>query len=142
MSMTETRTHAVAKTAYEYVAARRHSPMRKEYSALAHKLPGMILQSGLAQATGFLLAKDKDEHRALLDDLNAVLRAAQATTTEDGPALHDAVIGSGLQEAVNLTRWSLEASGWIKRYAQAVLDAKTSSEQNTDGVLQSHGGSQ
>ena len=140
--MTETRTHAVAKTAYEHVAARRQSPTRMEYRALALKLPGMILQSGLAQATGFLLAKGKDEHRALLDDLNAVLRTAQATTTEDGPALHEAVIASDLQEAVNLTRRSLEASGWIKRYAQAVLDAATSSEQNADGTFQPHGGSQ
>lgn len=131
--MTETRTHAVAKTAYECVAAHRRRPKRerKEYSALAHKLPGMILQSGLAQATGFLLAKGKDEHCALLDDLNAVLHAAQATTTENGRELHDAVIASGLQEAVNLTRRSLEASGWIKRYAQALLPA--SGERNADG---------
>ena len=140
--MTETRTHAVAKAAYERVAAHRRSPREREYGTLAHKLPGMILQSGLAQATGFLLAKGKDEHHALLNDLNAVLRAAQATTTEDGPALHEAVIESGLQEAVNLTRRSLEASGWIKRYAQAVLDAATSSEQNADGTFQPHGGSQ
>ena len=140
--MTETRTHAFAKTAYKRVAAHRRSPTKEEYRALAHKLPGMILQSGLAQATGFLLAKDKDEHRALLDDLNAVLRAAGATTTEDGRTLHEAVIESHLHEAVDLTRRSLEASGWIKRYAQAVLKAETSSEQNTDGALQLHGGSQ
>lgn len=140
--MTKTRTHTVAKAAYECVAAHRHSPKKKEYSALAHKLPGMILQSGLAQATGFLLAKGKDEHRTLLDDLNAVLRAARATTTEDGPALHDAIIGSGLHEAVDLTRRSLEASGWIKRYAQAVLDGSTSGERNIDGALVPHGVSQ
>lgn len=140
--MIETRTHRIAKAAYKCVAAHgRRRTTQKEYSTLAHKLPGMILQSGLAQATGFLLAKDKDEHRALLDDLNAVLRATAATTTESGKALHQAIIESDLQEAVNLTRRSLEASSWIKRYAQAVLDAATPNEHD-DGASQPQGGSQ
>ena len=144
--MIETRTHRIAKAAYKCVAAHRCKPekIRDEYSALAHKLPGMILLSGLAQATGFLLAKgkDRDEHRSLLDDLNDVLRATAATTTENGKALHQAIIESDLQEAVNLTRRSLEASSWIKRYAQAVLDAATPNERNDDDVPQLQGGSQ
>ena len=138
--MTKTHTHIVAKAAYERVAAHRRRSTRKEYSALAHKLPGMILQSGLAQATGLLLAKGKGEHHDLLDDLNAVLSAAQATNTKNGRELHDAVIASDLQEAVNLTRRSLDASGWIKRYAQAVLDAEERNERNAEGDAKQQGG--
>lgn len=119
--MIEIRTHAVARKAYERVAARRDFPERKKYGALAHRLPGMILENGLAQATGFLLAKGKNEHRALLDDLNAVLRAARATTAGDGQGLHETIIGSDLRRTLHLTRHSLEASGWLKRYVQGVL---------------------
>lgn len=115
------RTHAVASAAYERVDARRDDQGKKEYGALAHKLPGMILQNGLAQATGFLLAKNKREHRSLLEDLNAVLREAGAVSTTDGSALHDLIIQSDLAGTVNLTRRALEASGWMKRYVQGVL---------------------
>ena len=128
------RTHVVAGRAYECVAARRDHPARKKYGALAHKLPGMIIENGLAQATGFLLAKGKDEHRALLCDLNAVLRAAGATTTEDGPELHRAIIDSGLDRTLMLTRRSLEASGWLKRYAQGVLGVSAAGDDDeSDG---------
>ena len=115
------RTHIVAGCAYERVDARRDDPAKKKYGALAHKLPGMIIENGLAQATGFLLAKGKAEHRNLLDDLNVVLRVAGATTTVGGPELHQAIIASGLHQTLILTRRSLEASGWLKRYAQGVL---------------------
>ena len=138
--MTMIRTHAVASAAYERVHARRSEPQRKKYGALAHKLPGMVLENGLAQASGFLIAKDKDEHRALLDDLNAVLLAAGATDTSNGRELHQKVIASDLVQTMTLTRRSLEASGWIKRYVQGVLrvDATgemqaTESRESSDG---------
>ena len=130
--MIPVRTHPVAVAAYERVAAHRTKPKKdkKAYGALAHKLPGMILQNGLAQATGFLLAKDKSD--VLLDDLNAVLRAAGAVpagTADTGPALHDLIIRSDLTDTMNLTRRSLEASAWIKRYVQGVLRVDATGEQ-------------
>ena len=121
------RTHAVARTAYERIAARRDATKGRQgvdnakYGALAHKLPGMMLQNGLAQATGFLLAKGNLEHHALLDDLCVVLRAADTTTVADGPTLHREIIDSDLDRTLMLTRRSLEAAGWLKRYAQGVL---------------------
>lgn len=134
--MITVRTHAVASAAYERVAARRDKAWKKQYGALAHKLPGMILQNGLAQATGFLLAKGNREHLALLEDLNAVLRAAGAVSAgtadtggPDGPALHDLIIRSGLTDTMNLTRRSLEASAWIKRYVQGVLRVDATGDQ-------------
>ena len=121
------RTHAVARAAYECVARRRDESQGRKgmddanYGALAHKLPGMILENGLAQATGFLLAKGNPEHRVLLDDLCVVLRAAETTTASDGPRLHQEVLNSDLDRTLILTRLSLEAAGWLKRYAQGVL---------------------
>ena len=131
--MSTIRTHAVAGEAYARVAAHRTKAKKdkKAYGALAHKLPGMILQNGLAQATGFLLAKGNPEHLALLDDLNAVLCAADAIpeTTANGSALHGLIIGSGLTDTMNLTRRSLEASAWIKRYVQGVLRVDATGDQ-------------
>ena len=134
------RTHAVARAAYECVAARRDATKGKQgaesakYGGLAHKLPGMILENGLAQATGFLLAKGDPEHHALLDDLCAVLRAAKTTTAVDGPGLHREVIDSDLGKTLILTRRSLEAAGWLKRYVQGVLrvDATGAAEAGKD----------
>lgn len=123
------RAHAVARAAYECVAHRRDEKQGPQgvdngkYGALAHKLPGMILENGLAQASGFLLAKAKanPEHRALLDDLCVVLRAAETTTAGDGSGLHQEIIDSDLDRTLHLTRRALEAGGWLKRYAQGVL---------------------
>ena len=127
------RKHAVARAAYKCVAARSDAPDKKHYGALAHKLPGMILQNGLAQATGFLLAKakgkDTNEHHALLTDLHAVLHEAGATTAADGEALHLEIIAAGIAPTMQLTSRSLEASGWLKRYAQGVLGVDATGEQ-------------
>lgn len=136
--MPDLRTHIVARVAYERVTARRNADFKKEYGALAHKLPGMILQNGLAQATGFLLAKgaptDEDgqlkhpEHYALLDDLRTLLVALSATQAEDRYALHEYIIQAGLHETLILTRRSLEASGWMKRYVQGALGIDATGE--------------
>ncbi len=121
--MPKIRTHRVAQAAYQRVSAREDATFKKEYGALLHKLPGMILQNGLAQATGFLLAKSKgtDAHRAVLDDLRQVLQATGVTNTASAELLHQAVIAADLAQTLLLTRRALEASGWLKRYAQGVL---------------------
>ena len=126
--MAELRTHAVARAAYERVIARDDAPFKKSYGTLAHKLPGMILQNGLAQATGFLLAKGKEEHRALLDDLTTVLRTVQATGAQDRDALHQEIISADLNRTMILTRRALEAGGWMKRYVQGALGIDATGE--------------
>lgn len=119
--MPELRTHRMARCAYECVIAHQNADYKKPYGALAHKLPGMILQNGLAQATGFLLAKGKEEHLVLMDDLLAVLRTSHISTAETGAALHQQIIDANLEQTMRLTRSALEASGWIKRYVQGAL---------------------
>jgi CRISPR-associated protein Cmr5 len=121
------RANRVAAAAYRQVEARKSGAAaeRKKYGAIAHKLPGMILQNGLAQATGFLLAKGKDQsndhHSWLLDDLNTVLRAAGVLDAPDRTELHRRVIGADLGQTLTLTRAALDASAWLKRYVQGLL---------------------
>jgi CRISPR-associated protein Cmr5 len=123
--MASIRTHTVATAAYETVRARAELPadQRKQYGALAHKLPGLILQNGLAQATGFLVAKGANSpaHIAVLDDLHRVLHATRTTNGQNGRALHQEIIAADLPRTMLLTRRALEAGGWIKRYVQGVL---------------------
>lgn len=126
------RTHNVATAAYVHVARHREDEnnTKQRYGALAHRLPGMILENGLAQATGFLLAKGNREHLALLDDLHRVLHAAGATTAADREDLHQEIITGNLQRTMLLTRHALEAAGWLKRYAQGVLRVDSTGERS------------
>lgn len=129
--MPELRTHRVAKAAYERVNARQQAEFKKEYGALAHKLPGMVLQNGLAQATGFFLAKGTAAHLAIahlaiahlaiLDDLLQVLRVSQASAANDRQAFHQSILDADLAQTLLLTRQALQAASWLKRYAQGVL---------------------
>ena len=127
------RTHDVATAAYERVARHREDEnnAKQRYGAQAHRLPGMILENGLAQATGFLLAKGNREHLALLDDLRGVLHAAGATTAGNREDLHQEIITGNLQRTMVLTRHTLDAAGWLKRYAQGVLRVDATGEQST-----------
>ena len=135
------RKHVVATAAYECVVRHRDGKGKrkvdkKKYGALVHKLPGMILQNGLAQATGYLLAKNDGEHRALLEDLRVVLCSTGSTSAKDGSSLHDEIIHAGNLETVMIhTRRTLEAFGWLKRYAQGVLRIDATGEETSDGEV-------
>lgn len=130
--MKHTRSQGYAKAAYDKVAkvapTSTDSATAKKYGALALNFPVLILQAGLAQASGFVLAKAKagDPQMRYLDDLAAVLGEKDAHT------LHQKIINSSLSDYRDLTRRTLEAAGWFKRYAQGLLGAKT-----TDGGDQS-----
>lgn len=132
--MTRVRSNEVAATAYQVVVAHQGDgkKRKKKYGALAHKLPVLILQNGLAQATGFLLAKGETEHLALLDDLTKVLRDTGTTQSQTRDNLHQEIIAANLAKTMILTRRSLEATGWIKRYVQGVLGVDSTGDSNRD----------
>lgn len=119
------RTHEMAQRAFACVEKQLEFKQKKEYGSLAHKLPVLILQNGLAQATGFLLAKGEAHHQSLLEDLAHLLDKA------DGKALHQSVIAADVTQTMLLTRRSLEAAGWLKRYVQGVLKVDATGEGNT-----------
>ncbi|MER2554428.1 MAG: type III-B CRISPR module-associated protein Cmr5 [Thauera sp.] len=129
----ETRSQRYAKSAYPKVKQREHDHHAKKYGALALNFPVMVLQSGLVQSTGFLLAKGKDEHTDFLNDLADVLVESgtlilNAQEGRQGEALHHHIVTSDLPTYQHLTRCALETASWFKRYAQAILKAES-----TDG---------
>ena len=86
----------------------------KEYRTLALNFPTMILQSGLAQAIGFLQAKGKEEHLLLLAHIAELLG-------ENKDSLHKKILEADLSHYQLLTRKAIEAASSLKRYTQALL---------------------
>lgn len=126
-----TRTQKMALAAYQAVEQRKGSKLEAEYRTLALTFPNMVLQSGLMQAIGFMLAKsnesggDPSEHRAYLSDLVKVL----AQPTADAPAtLHQQVLRSSVRDYQLMTRLVLDAASWLKRYTQALLEKESKRE--------------
>ena len=86
----------------------------KEYRTLVLNFPTMILQSGLAQAIGFLQAKGKEEHLLLLAHIAELLE-------ENKDGLHKKILEDDLSHYQLLSRQALEAASSLKRYTQALL---------------------
>ncbi len=120
------RSQLIAQAAFDRVVARKDADDKKAYGAMAHKLPILILQNGLAQATGFLCAKEKKENLHLLDDLTQVLHDTGEASCATSAALRNTIINADTDKTMHLTRRSLEAAGWIKRYVQGGLKVDAS----------------
>ena len=116
---TQTRTQKMALAAFQAVERRHKTDIEAEYRTLALNFPSMILQSGLTQAIGFMLAKGKEEHQAYLDDLVEVLADSTVKSRAD---LHQKILTAPVRDYQLLTRVLLDASSWLKRYTQALLE--------------------
>lgn len=125
-----TRSRQHAANAHACVHNKIEHEYASKYRALALSFPIMVLQSGLAQATGFLQAKscDNNEYQLYLSDLAGILGKSS------GENLHKAVIESDLPDYQQLTRQALDASGWLKRYAQALLQEDAPAPTTTEGA--------
>jgi CRISPR-associated protein Cmr5 len=107
---------------YKQVKEREGKPDAKKYGSMAHKLPILIRTAGLAEALAFVESRGKDPLDALLDDLAGVV---------SGQSRQDFVAQSrsaDLQTYVYLTRRSLLALKWFKRFAQSVLGVDATEE--------------
>ena len=91
----------------------------KEYKSRMNSFPVMVMQSGLAQASGFYLAK-KSTHAEYLSDIASVLQAAGEWSFQD-KSFHDKSIQCDAVTYRMLTRDTLAAAGWLKRYGAALL---------------------
>lgn len=106
------RTQKYAELAYPLVSEIQGKDLANKYRTQALNLPTMILQSGLMQMVGFLLAKNEAEHQEIYRHLTILL---------NDPNLHATVQNSDIVAYQRLTRNAIEASGWLKRYTQALL---------------------
>jgi CRISPR-associated protein Cmr5 len=110
----------------------------KKYGGMAHKLPILICTAGLAQALVFVEGKSKDEAgwKHLLDDLSAVVGPI------NGKHLLKASLEEDLFTYMYLTRKTMDALVWFKRFAVSILDVKQGEEDasdETEGHLENPG---
>lgn len=101
---------------------------RKQYGALCHRFPILVLRCGLAQALGFLQAKatsgdSGNAHGLLLGHL-----AEQLHGQADGAAFQQQVQRAPLAEYRRLTREALALALWYKRYAESLLGVAAGDE--------------
>jgi CRISPR-associated protein Cmr5 len=95
----------------------------KQYGALCHRFPVLVLRSGLAQAIGFLRAKAK-ANNGLGESAHGLLLAHLAGhlgQNAEAQAFQERVNTASLDEYRRLTRAALAAAVWYKRYAESVL---------------------
>lgn len=119
------RTQKYAQLAYPLVDDVKGQPVEPKYRTLALTFPAMVMQSGLAQAIGFLMAKGNEEHKIMLTHIATLLNYPN---DED---MHQAILSSDLTNYQLLTRNALEATSWLKRYTQALLEKEGAKKSDT-----------
>lgn len=126
-----TREQLWAQRAYLAIVAfekRASKDSAKEYLSFARSFPALIHSCGLAQALAFAQAKatDKSCHDPFLNDLATVLNQGEPEELADKSRTCD------LSEYLRLSRHTLTAAGWIKRYADALLKKKVEPDDTGD----------
>ena len=122
-------------------ATRKGDAFRKKYGGMAHKLPILIRTAGLAQALSFVESKAKtgepDEQKkkveaqaltALLKDIGGVVLQDNMQTLAETSRDKD----TDLFAYMHLTRRTLDALVWFKRFAVSVLDVKQGDDEAGD----------
>jgi CRISPR-associated protein Cmr5 len=124
-TMLTSRSQRYAAAVYSKVKAIKDDPDKsrpfyKKYGGMAHKLPVLIRTAGLVQALAFVEEKSNGNAawRRLLDDLYDVVGKTNDET------LFDASIKENLFSYMHLTRKTMDALIWFKRFAVSVLDVK------------------
>ncbi|GIW83420.1 MAG: hypothetical protein KatS3mg105_5227 [Gemmatales bacterium] len=119
MSM-QTRSQRVSRAAFPRVEARKNGLNEKkfrEYTTFAKKFPSLVHACGLAQAVAFAMAKQESDY---LNDLCSTLTESGCAELKTAEALRRAASESALQQYVILSRHTLRAAEWLKRYVEAL----------------------
>jgi CRISPR-associated protein Cmr5 len=101
------------------------SPERTQYGSMAHRFPVLARQAGLIQALAFVHTRGKrgkKAHKVLLEDL------AQVVAGQSAEEFVRQCRGADLTTYMWLTRQTLSALEWFKRFAQSVLEVDPGEE--------------
>lgn len=91
-----------------------------EYARLCRDLPAMLLQNGLGQSLAFLRSKRKENTAdKLYGDISGWL--IEKRRIYAGDDLIEAVINGDRSEYMAAQEEALELSGWLKRFADALI---------------------
>ena len=106
------RNQAVSQIAFEKVSNRQGKPEEEQYGRFAKSFPCLIHTCGLTQALAYADAK---KHKEYLEDLAKVLNQKNAD------AMMKASREKQVTEYLRFSRDAINAAGWLKRYAEAML---------------------
>lgn len=123
-----TQSQLMAQMAYPAVALRKKKMSEKsfkEYVSFAKKFPSLIHSCGLAQAIAFAEAKNEKDY---LEDLANVVRSAGHSDVKTASELGQQSREQSLAGYLRLSRNTLLAAGWLKRYAEALSDGTNPAE--------------
>lgn len=90
-----------------------------EYARLCRDLPAMLLQNGLGQSLAFLSSRKENDADKLYGDISGWLIQERRIYT--GNDLIKAVMDGDRDEYMAAQEESLELSGWLKRFADALI---------------------
>jgi CRISPR-associated protein Cmr5 len=110
----QTNGQKMAQAAYERI--RRRQPTR-EFASVARSFPSLVHSCGLAQAIAFGQAKG---HSDYLEDLAVVLNTLGHSEAASPDHLERATREHTILAYVRLSRDTLQAATWLKRYVEAV----------------------
>lgn len=112
----------MAQAAHDAVKARKvDNHVTEKYESQARGFPSYIHTCGLVQTLAFFNSKKdknkKTEHQQLIEDLAAVLKAANALEARED--LLQRASEAPTAEYILLHSQAIEAAVWIKRYAES-----------------------
>jgi CRISPR-associated protein Cmr5 len=113
-----TRSQKLAQAAYSQIGLHMTGRQKpdKEFVSTVKKLPALVHTCGLAQAVAFALAKKEDEY---IGYLAAVLKAAGHAEINDAKSLDEKARTEQLAGYLRLSRDTINAASWLKRYVEA-----------------------
>jgi CRISPR-associated protein Cmr5 len=114
--MLQTRSQRFAAVAYDRVTQIVTSSDKEKYKAMTRNLPVLIRTAGLAQALAFVEAGKEQMHKELLRHLNETVNEGQSLSE----ACRDEKLS--LYGYMRLTRETLDALVWYKRFAESLLE--------------------
>ncbi|OQX65126.1 MAG: type III-B CRISPR module-associated protein Cmr5 [Anaerolinea sp. 4484_236] len=110
-----------ATAVHEKVDAYKDEDDSKKYGVMALKLPVLVRTAGLVQALAFVESRGKQPFDDLLRDLAQVVINENA----DAALLLSRSRTDDLQGYIHLTRRTLTALDWFKRFAQSILNVES-----------------
>lgn len=121
--MTATRSRIYAASAFKHVNEMAgNKEGGKKYGTMVLHLPVLVRTAGLAQALAFVEARGSEDQRKILGHLESTIG------NRKGPWLVAESRTADLARYRDLTRRTLEALDWYKRYVQAVLKVEPSDD--------------
>lgn len=123
-----TRNQRLAQKAFHCVRARKQAANFDDYATVARKFPALIHTCGLVQAVAFAQAKRKSDRPEggpecqYLSDLARVLHTGGHAEVKDADTLAAHCRDDLVSAYLRLSRDSLAASVWLKRYAEALSE--------------------